>query len=164
MAKKSVRQCQPCTACCDGWVKMKIGSADVYPSHPCPHSTGKGCADYANRPNDPCDHFNCAWIIKDSPLPDWMKPSNAKAILMLNKREWQGFPVDVAVPVGKRIPPRTLKWLQSFAETNSRLLIYTEQIGKKGQFEKQQTVIAYGTEQFQLDVQRSQQAGMNLWQ
>lgn len=164
MAKKQKRECQPCTGCCDGWVKMTIGNAEVYPSHPCPHSTGKGCDDYANRPTDPCDHFNCAWVQEGSVLPDWMKPNNAKAIVMLNKLQWHGYPVDVAVPIGKRIPPRTLKWLQEYVEKNARLLIYTEQVGEKGNFQKEQTMIAYGPPEFQQDVDQSQKSGIDLWQ
>lgn len=164
MAKKRQRECQPCTGCCDGWVKMTIGTAEVYPSHPCPHSTGKGCNDYDNRPADPCDYFNCAWLQKDSVLPDWMKPSNSKAIVMLDKLQWHGVPVDLAVPIGKRIPPRTLKWLQAFVEKNARLLIYTEQIVENGKFQKDQTIIAYGPPEFQQDVDQSQKSGIDLWQ
>jgi len=163
MAKKTNRECQPCTACCDGWVTMKIGDAEVYPSQACPHSTKNGCGDYDNRPVDPCHRFNCAWVVEDSVLPEWMKPSNSKAIVILNKLQWRGIPVDLAVPVGKRIPPRTLKWLQNFVKTQSRLLIYTEQVIKNGKFQKDQNIIAYGTDAFQQDVYHSQQAGIDLW-
>jgi hypothetical protein len=37
-----MRQCQPCTACCDGWVQITVKGCEAYPGHPCPHSTGKG--------------------------------------------------------------------------------------------------------------------------
>ena len=164
MIKKRTRECQPCTACCDGWVSMTIGEAEVFPGQACPHSTGKGCNDYANRPIDPCDQFNCAWIQENSVLPDWMKPNNAKAIVMLNKLQWHGHPVDLAVPVGKRIPPRTLNWLKDFAQQHARLLIYTEQIVKQGKFQKDQTVIAFGPPEFQQDIDQSQRAGIDLWQ
>ena len=78
-----MRQCQPCTACCDGWVQMNIRGAEVYPGCACPHSTVQGCDDYANRPVEPCHHFNCAWILPNSPLPEWFKPSTAKVIVLL---------------------------------------------------------------------------------
>ena len=91
----AARQCQPCTACCDGWVQMTINGHPVYPGHPCPHSTGRGCDDYANRPRDPCINFNCGWVVAGSPLPDWMKPEHAKVIVVFNKTTWRDLPVDV---------------------------------------------------------------------
>jgi len=142
---------------------MVINGVDVYPGHPCPHSTGKGCDDYENRPVDPCDNFNCGWIIPDSPLPDWMKPNNGKVIVIFNKLEWNGLPVDLAVPVGKRIPPRSLKWLQQFSEENMRPLIYSEQIQKDGEFQKKQMMIAYGPPAFQQDMELRQKEGRPLW-
>lgn len=157
------RQCQPCTGCCDGWVQMVIGGVEVYPGHPCPHSTGEGCDDYANRPVDPCHNFNCGWILENSPLPQWMKPNNAKVIVMFNKLRWQDLPVDLAVPVGKKIPPRALNWLKTFAEKQMRPLLYTEQILLDGEFQKQQEVIAYGPEEFQQDVLRWRKEGRRLW-
>jgi hypothetical protein len=51
-----------------------------------------------------------------------MKPNNAKVIVLFNQHTWRGLPVDVAVPVGKRIL-RALKWLQQFAENNNRMLL-----------------------------------------
>ena len=95
---------------------MTIKGHPVYPGRPCPHSTGRGCDDYANRPVDPCIDFNCGWIVENSPLPEWMKPSNAKVIVVFNKFQWLGRAVDLAVPIGKRIPPRALNWLKAFAE------------------------------------------------
>ena len=87
-----------------------------------------------------------------SPLPDWMKPNNAKVIVLFNQHTWRGFPVDVAVPVGKRIPPRSLKWLQQFAERNTRMLLYSEQIVENGSYTRQQTVSAFGPPEFQQDI------------
>lgn len=142
---------------------MVIGDIEVYPGHPCPHSTGKGCDDYANRPIDPCDNFNCGWAMDNSPLPDWLKPSNSKAIVIFNKINWQTYPVDLAVPVGKKIPPRTLNWLKAFSEQHGRPLLYTEQLKQAGQFQKQQLVFAYGPEAFQQDVLKWQEEGRKLW-
>ncbi len=163
MPKTKPRTCQPCTACCDGWVSMNINGTDVYPGKPCPHSTGKGCDDYENRPKDPCDHFNCAWIMKNSPLPDWMKPDNAKVLVVLDKLQWQGLSVDLAVPVGKRIPPRALNWLKQFANEYGRPLIYTEQIIENGMMSREQNMIAYGPDAFQLEVSQWVQSGKKLW-
>ena len=161
--KEEKRECSPCTACCDGWVQMLINGVPVYPGRPCPHSTGSGCDDYNNRPKDPCVNFNCGWIIKGSPLPDWMRPDKGKVIVMFNKLNWNGYPVDLAVPAGKRIPPRSLEWLKNFAATNSRPLIYTEQVTESGEFQKQQQIFGYGPPAFQQDLLRWQQEGKKLW-
>ena len=135
----------------------------VYPGHPCPHSTGSGCNDYANRPVDPCVKFICGWKMEGSPLPEWMKPSNAKMIFLPNQAVWRNFPLDVAVPVGKRIPPRTLNWLQQFAERNNRVLLYSEQIEQDGVFTGRQRVAGYGPPEFQQEmVERFADGNVNL--
>ncbi len=157
------RSCQPCTACCDGWVRMTIQGVPVFPGHPCPHSTRQGCDDYPNRPIDPCVNFSCGWIIAASPLPDWMKPDNARVIVLFNKFQWQGVPVDLAVPVGKRIPPRALAWLRNFAETHRRPLVHTEQILVGGEYQEQQQVFGHGPPAFQQELLRRQGAGLALW-
>ena len=142
---------------------MVINGTPVYPGHPCPHSTGKGCDDYENRPVDPCDNFNCGWIIPNSPLPEWMKPNNGKVVVIFNKLLWNGLPVDLAVPVGKRIPPRSTEWLKRFAEERKRPLIYTEQIIEGGKFQKQQNIMGHGPPAFQQDLVRWQREGKKLW-
>jgi hypothetical protein len=163
LAKKpSTRECQPCTACCDGWLQIKVNGIPAYPGRPCPHSTGSGCDDYANRPVDPCVHFICGWRMEGSPLPEWMKPDNARVIVLFNQHRWRGFPVDVAVPVGRRIPPRALKWLQQFAEANHRMLLYSEQIMENGRYTVQQAVSAYGPPEFQQEIAERARAGQSL--
>jgi len=156
------RECQPCTACCDGWLQIQVNGVPVYPGRPCPHSTGSGCNDYAHRPLDPCVHFICGWRMNGSPLPEWMKPNNAKVIVLFNQHTWRGLPVDVAVPVGKRIPPRALQWLQQFAESNNRMLLYSEQIVEGGVYTKQQSVSAFGPPEFQREMAERASAGEKL--
>jgi hypothetical protein len=146
------RECQPCTACCDGWLQITVNGMPAYPGHPCRFSTGKGCADYANRPQDPCVHFICGWRMEGSPLPEWMKPDNAKVIVLFNQHTWRGLPVDVAVPVGRRIPPRAIEWLQRFAERNNRMLLYSEQIVENGTYTREQSVMAFGPPEFQQEM------------
>jgi hypothetical protein len=158
----AARECQPCTACCDGWLQINVNGVPVYPGKPCPHSTGSGCNDYANRPVDPCVHFICGWRMDGSPLPDWMKPSNAKVIVLFNQHVWRGRPVDVAVPVGRRIPPRALQWLRQFAEANNRMLIYSEQIVENGVYTKQQIFSGFGPPEFQQEMAERATRGETL--
>ena len=142
---------------------MTIQGHPVHPGRPCPHSTGKGCDDYANRPTDPCITFNCGWVVDGSPLPDWMKPENAKVIVIFNKTTWQGLPVDVAVPVGRRIPPRALTWLKAFAEQHGRPLLFSEQVKENGRFTREQMFMAHGPAAFQAHVASLTKAGKPLW-
>ena len=81
-----------------------------------------------------------------------MKPDNANVIVLFNQYSWRGYPVDVAVPVGRRIPPRALTWLQQFAEQNQRMLLYSEQIVANGVHTRQQSVSAYGPPEFQQEM------------
>lgn len=149
MKKPVMRQCQPCTACCDGWLQIKVNNMRVRPGCPCPHSTGSGCKAYASRPDDPCKQFICGWRMDDSPLPDWMKPDNARVIVLFDKYRWRGLSVDYAVPVGRRIPPRALLWLKQFAQNQGRILLYAEQIVESSHYTAQQTVNAFGPAEFQ---------------
>lgn len=120
------RQCQPCT-CCDGWVQITVKGCEAYPGHPCPHSTGQGCDDYLNCSVQPCQTFECSWVKAGSALPEHLKPSESDALVIDGILKWQGLSVDLAVPVGREIPPATLDWLKEFAERTLRPLIYQQQ-------------------------------------
>ncbi len=142
---------------------MTIQGHPVFPGHPCPHSTGRGCDDYANRPKDPCIDFNCGWVVPDSPLPDWFKPDNARVIVIFNKTRWRGLPVDVAVPVGRRIPARALNWLKDFAGRNGRPLLFSEQVKENGVYQREQLFSAHGPPEFQQHIAQLLAAGRPLW-
>ena len=161
--KAQERTCEGCTACWDGWVRITIDGQEAWPGHPCPHSTGSGCAIYEDRPEDPCRQFWCGWMLPNSPLPDWMKPDRAKVMVLFAKLSWQGLPVDVALPVGKRIPPRALNWLKAFAEREVRPLIWAECIEEDGELQKEQLFYAWGPPAFQQAVQQWQAEGRKLW-
>ncbi|MCG6942301.1 MAG: hypothetical protein LJE69_13755 [Thiohalocapsa sp.] len=159
----TARRCNGCTACCDGWVRILVQGFEARPGQPCPHSTGSGCDDYANRPADPCVNFNCGWVVPQSPLPDWMKPDKAKVLVLFNKTNWQGVPVDLALPVGRRIPGRCLDWLKAFAQRQRRLLLYAEQVKEQGRFSGEQLIYAFGPPAFRAAIAEQQQRGAALW-
>lgn len=81
--KQGARACNGCTACCDGWVRIEVKGYEAWPGHP--YSTGKGCSDYENRPEFPCRQFVCGWLLPNSPLPEWMKPDQAKVMVLFNQ-------------------------------------------------------------------------------
>lgn len=151
-----VRQCQPCTACCDGWVRISVFDKPVRPGQPCPHSLGAhggGCAIYAQRPVDPCVNFQCGWVRPDSHLPDWMKPNEAKTIVLPAWTSWRTFPVDLALPVGHRIPQKALDWLKDHSRREFRPLLYCRQeVDRQGRFTGQQQVEGFGPPSFQQEM------------
>lgn len=101
--------------------------------------------------------------MEGSPLPEWMKPNNAKVIVLFDQTMWRGRPVDVAVPVGRRIPPRSLQWLKSFAETHQRGLLYSEQIVENGKYTNQQAFAAFGPPEFQQEMAERAANGQRPW-
>ncbi len=96
-------------------------------------------------------------------MPGWMKPNEGKVLVIFNKLRWQGYAVDLALPVGRRIPPRALKWLQGFAQRNGRPLLYSEQVVDANGFTGEQIVFGYGPPQFQAWVSDCEKAGRKLW-
>ncbi len=101
--------------------------------------------------------------MQGSPLPGWMKPNQSGVIVLFAKRRWMGRPVDVAVPVGPRIPPRALAWLKAFAEQHQRPLLYTEQSLSDGRCDASQQVLAHGPPAFREQVAAWQARGEPLW-
>jgi hypothetical protein len=166
----SARSCQPCTACCDGWVRINVFDQPVLPGKPCPHSAGPptkhgggGCKIYAERPVDPCVNFSCGWVREASHLSAWMKPSDAKVIVLPAWTTWRTFPVDLALPVGPMIPHKALKWLQQYSKEQFRPLIYSEQeVDRNGHYTGEQRVLGFGPPTFQqemLDLVRDRRLG-----
>lgn len=150
----SLRTCGSCAACCDGWLKINIHGQEVSQGKPCPHSTGGCCRIYDKRPDDPCRQFTCGWIAKDSPLPEWMRPDLAKVIFLPAHGVWRNLMIDLAVPVGKTIPQRSLLRLKEHAERNNRPLIWTENLKVNGLYTGKQGVHLYGSVEFQQEMQQ----------
>lgn len=122
----NTRNCQPCTACCEGWLDVQTPVAQACLGKPCTHCKSQGCAIYEDRPQDPCQSFHCAWRQEDSLLPHAMRPDLSGVIVMTDKLQWQGEDVIVAVAVGSRIPARTFHWLYSLAQLTARKLVAVE--------------------------------------
>jgi hypothetical protein len=147
------RQCEPCTACCDGWLKIEVYGHQIDRGAPCPFSTGQSCKIYQQRPQDPCREFICGWRAHNSPLPEWMRPDKAGMILLAANFSWQGHPVDVAVRVGERPKNKALEWLKSFCAERKRPLLY--QAGEDW--------YAFGPPAFQKDMHDRMERGERPW-
>jgi hypothetical protein len=92
-----------------------------------------------------------------------MKPDKAKVIVIFNRTQWQGLPVDAAVPVGRRIPPRALNWLKDFSARNGRPLLFSEQVKRDGVYQREQLFSAHGPPEFQQHIARLLASGSPLW-
>lgn len=152
------RQCQPCFACCQGWMSGEILGNQVRAGHPCPHGSGKGCDVYADRPEDPCRTFVCSWRVDHSPLPDWMRPDQCGAIVLLSFA-WQGETVISVVPAGRVVPERTLEWLKAYAIRHNRpMLIHERTVDLNGKFVGLKR-LGFGPPDFRAKVARVMEQG-----
>ena len=80
-----VRECGDCTKCCEGHLVANVKGFLMEPGKPCPIlQIGKGCTDYANRPEKPCKSFKCQWL-KSPLVPEWLKPSESGVIITVQK-------------------------------------------------------------------------------
>jgi hypothetical protein len=92
-----------------------------------------------------------------------MQPNKGKVLVIFDKLRWQGYPVDLALPVGRRVPPRALKWLQAFAQEYGRPLVYTEQVVGSGGYTGEQEVFGFGPPRFQAWIAQREKSGQKLW-
>ena len=142
------RNCQPCTACCEGWLDVQTPVAQARLGKPCTHCKSQGCAIYEDRPQDPCQSFHCAWRQEASLLPNDMRPDLSGVIVMTDQLQWQGEDVIVAVATGSRIPARTFHWLCSLAQLTSRQLVAVEHKQDANGFNGEFNLRTVGPEEF----------------
>lgn len=103
------------------------------PGRPCVHCTGRGCAIYPDRPENPCASFKCGWLQEDSPMPEELRPDRSGAIVILN-RQWRRWRVIVAIPNGPEIPPETLEWLKAYAREQGLPLLFDVRLMQDGKY------------------------------
>lgn len=108
------RDCQPCTACCEGHLQLGDELSMGKEGAGCLHCTESGCGIYAQRPQTPCRTFECVWLTTDSPLPDWMRPDKSRVIVTINRFKWNNHPVVVGLKLDEAIPDRTLRYLREW--------------------------------------------------
>ena len=121
------RECDECTHCCSGVLRLEVDGEVIRPGHGCRHCQTSGCGIYASRPAV-CRDFVCGWLRDDSALPPWLRPDRSGMILLPAYRRWCGVPVDVAVAAGTGARPEALRWLKRFSETHRRPLLYQLEI------------------------------------
>lgn len=102
------RNCQGCTACCEGWLWGSAHGHNFYAGRPCHFMCESGCSIYENRPEDPCKTFKCAWL-QYKEIPEWLKPNLSKVIIV--ERSWEGHSNYLEVfETGEKIDSTVLSW------------------------------------------------------
>lgn len=112
----TIRNCQPCTACCEGHLELGDELAPNNANEGCSHCVQNGCTIYADRPQVPCQTFECLWLTANSPLPDWMRPDESRVIVTINRYKWNDHPVVVGLKLDDEIPDRTLRYLREWTK------------------------------------------------
>jgi hypothetical protein len=116
------------------------------PGCACRHLAEGRCSIYPERPEIPCRNFDCGWKLRESPLPDDMRPDQCGAIVILGQdfRRWTTIR---AVPVGWQIPDNTLRRIKGFAMARKMALIY-HQHEHNGNVLTQTHQVAFGPPDF----------------
>ncbi len=96
-------------------------------------------------------------------MPDWLRPDQSKAIVMLDRLRWNGQPAIVAVAVGAYIPQRTLDWLQQYAQLHGRPLLWEEYEREQGAFTGRKRIGTHGPKAFEADMMAKFRAGEVPW-
>lgn len=147
------RPCGDCSLCCEGWLKTRVMNIQIDVGKPCPHCSGHHCTIHADRPRDPCRIFFCGWAVPDSPLPDWLHPSECGVIVLTDRSSWRGKPVDVLVSAGKDPDERLLQWYRHYSINNLRPFIYQNE----GMW------FGFGPMEFQREIAAKARRGEQLW-
>ena len=118
----SARECDGCTACCEGWLQAEALGKRFYPGQPCHWMSCKGCTVYEARP-EVCSEFQCSWKVGHF-LPEWFKPSESKIICVWRrwKDEDKCTPEDRGglylsiVECGETISSKCFTWLNTYVQ------------------------------------------------
>ena len=156
-------ECGECTACCEGWLITNTDLIQMYPGCPCDHLKNTVCDIYVDRPENPCRIFNCSWVMAGSTMPEWLKPNNSKAIIVKGAINWQGNYFDLVVPVGRRVPQRTLNWLNENSKQTHVPYIYAEHQVINKQFTGANTIKIHALDPLKGNLQKWLDAGNTLW-
>lgn len=104
----TVRSCDGCTKCCEGWLWGEAHGHKFWPGRPCHFMSNKGCSIYENRPDQPCKSFKCEWL-ENNEIPEWMKPDVSNVIIY--KREENGKKILEFTEAGSRLDSKVLSWI-----------------------------------------------------
>lgn len=118
------RVCEGCTECCTGELAGNIYGKEMWPNRPCFFVKEHGCGIYKNRPEHPCRSFSCQWLDNPTEIPEWLKPSESGAIIILDAERKLRL-----VQGSKKISSDALLWVIMYAAEKGMEFSYTTQGG-----------------------------------
>ena len=116
----SVRSCNGCTKCCEGWLEGSAHGHAFYRGRPC-FFLNKSCSIYESRPYEPCRSYKCAWL-DDIQFPEWMKPDLVNVII--NQAKYKDISYYILVEAGSRLDVKVLSWMIEWVLNNNQNLMY----------------------------------------
>jgi len=117
------RNCDGCTACCEGWLSGKAYDKEFFSGTPCYYKCESGCSIYENRPENPCKSYLCGWMT-NLDYPEWLKPSVSKVIITGRYDEKLNKKFIEVLEMGEKIDSSILSWLfQYFLKTKISMRI-----------------------------------------
>ena len=117
------RNCDGCTACCEGWLSGKAYDKEFFSGTPCYYKCESGCSIYENRPENPCKSYLCGWM-KNLDFPELFKPSVSKVIITGRYDEKLNKEFIEVLEMGEKIDSSILSWLfQYFLKTKISMTI-----------------------------------------
>jgi hypothetical protein len=116
------RPCDGCTKCCEGFLVTSVMGIPIGPGKPCRFvQKGHGCGVHDARPFDPCKVFQCHWK-ENNNIPEWLKPSNSRVILLL--KHLSPYNYIRIVKTGVDPDPKVYDWAKEYAKNGAHLISY----------------------------------------
>ena len=106
-----MRDCNGCTACCEGWLSGQVQNKYFQSGRPCHFKCENGCSIYEQRPENPCKTYHCEWL-NNPDTPEWMKPNLSKIII--TKKQWKNGEYLEINEMGCKIDPTMLNWMFTY--------------------------------------------------
>jgi hypothetical protein len=106
-----MRDCNGCTACCEGWLVGKVQNKYFQPGRPCHFKCESGCSIYEQRPENPCRIYSCEWL-NNLDIPEWLRPNLSKIII--TRKQWKNGDYLEITEMGCKIDSTILNWLFTY--------------------------------------------------
>lgn len=119
-----MRNCEDCTACCEGWLQGEAYGLKFGKRQPCPFLTTLKCSIHCSRPQV-CKNFYCGWI--QELFPEWMRPDKSKVLISVEN--WSKGQCLRCIEMGQPISEEAHNEIKQFCTKNNCPYIIQHEIG-----------------------------------
>lgn len=109
-----MRNCDGCTACCEGWLQGEAYGLKFGKENACPFLTNLRCSIHCVRPQV-CKNFYCGWI--QELFPEWMRPDKSKVLISVEN--WSQGQCLRCIEMGQPISEEALDEIKKFCSKNN---------------------------------------------